>query len=126
MPPPTGTKHRVSSDGDETEGTKLKNVEMTEHGGAYDMGSVKMEDDGETKGETKGDEKATPFEAWPPPPSSSRRIPEKNTEGWTVADRDSMLKSVSPNVDHTPRWQQAIYDSWFTHRIYTCQPFIYN
>jgi len=31
---------------------------MTEHGGAYHMGSVKMEDDGETKGETKGDEKA--------------------------------------------------------------------
>jgi hypothetical protein len=31
---------------------------MTERGGAYDMGSVKMKDDGETKGETKGDEKA--------------------------------------------------------------------
>jgi hypothetical protein len=56
--PPTGTKHRGSSDGDKTEGAKLKNVEMTEHGGAYHMGSVKMEDDGETKGETKGDEKA--------------------------------------------------------------------
>jgi hypothetical protein len=77
---PPGTKHRGSS-GIEAESTKLKNVEMTEHDGAYDMSSVKMEDDGETKGETKGDEKASPFEAWPPPPSSSRRIPEKNTEG---------------------------------------------
>jgi hypothetical protein len=54
---PPGTKHRGSS-GAEAEGTKLKNVEMTEHGGAYDMGSVNMEDDGETKGETKEDEKA--------------------------------------------------------------------
>jgi hypothetical protein len=27
---------------------------MTERGGAYDMGSVKMKDDGETKEETKG------------------------------------------------------------------------
>ena len=53
-----GTKHRVSSDGDEAEDAKLKDVEMTEHGGAYDMGSVKMEDDGETKGETKADAKA--------------------------------------------------------------------
>ena len=51
---PPGTKHRISSDGDETEGAKLKDVEMTERGGAYDMGSVKMEDDGETKEETKG------------------------------------------------------------------------
>ena len=47
------TKHCVSSDGDEAEGAKLKDVEMTEHGGAYDMGSVKMEYDGETKEETK-------------------------------------------------------------------------
>ena len=52
------TKQCVSSDGDEAEGAKLKDVEMTEHGGAYDMGSVKMEDDGEAKGETKGDENA--------------------------------------------------------------------
>ena len=51
-----GTKHRVSSDGDEAEGAKLKDVEMTEHGGAYDMDPLKMEDDGETKEETKGDE----------------------------------------------------------------------
>ena len=53
-----GTKPRGSSDGDEAEGAKLKDVELTEHGGAYDMGSVKMEDDGEAKGETKGDENA--------------------------------------------------------------------
>ena len=55
---PPGTKRRGSSDGDEAEGAKLKDVEMTEHGGAYDMGSVNMEDDGETKGETKEDGKA--------------------------------------------------------------------
>ena len=54
---------------------------MTEHDGAYDMSSVKMEDDGETKGETKGDEKVTPFEAWPPPPSSSRMTLEKTPKG---------------------------------------------
>ena len=46
-----GTKHCGSSDSDEAEGAKLKDVEMTERGGAYDMGSVKMEDDGETKGD---------------------------------------------------------------------------
>ena len=49
------TKHCVSSDGDEAEGAKLKDVEMTEHDGAYDMDPLKMEDDGETKEETKGD-----------------------------------------------------------------------
>ena len=48
------TKHRGSSDGDEAEGAKLKNVEMTEHG-AYDMDPLKTEGDGETKGEEKMD-----------------------------------------------------------------------
>ena len=51
------SKHRGSSDGDEAEGAKLKDIEMIEHG-AYDMSPVKMEDEGETKGETKGDENA--------------------------------------------------------------------
>ena len=46
------TEHRGSSDGDEAEGAKLKDVEMTEQG-VYDMDPLKMEGDGETKGEEK-------------------------------------------------------------------------
>jgi hypothetical protein len=52
---------------------------MTEHGGAYDMSSVKMEDAGEAKGEPR--ETKSPFEAWPPPSSSSRMTPEKTPKG---------------------------------------------
>jgi hypothetical protein len=48
------TKHRGSSDGDEAEGAKLKDVEMTERG-SYDMSPVQMAVTEETQGETKGE-----------------------------------------------------------------------